>query len=128
MDAMSAMDALSATDRKMEAAKGCVPWIPTFIACNLRAVQWLSWRNLAQPPKSGEKVDTLDHKQATDILGSLWLLERLVNTLTLYLLCGGTEDLFALQPKDPNILGPDNSDFLEKRCPSISKHLRFSIE
>lgn len=72
--------------------------------------------------------DALDHKQATDILDSLWLLERLVNTLSLYLLFGGTEELFALQRKDPNILGSDNSDFLEKRCPCISKELRFSIE
>lgn len=73
-------------------------------------------------------MSALDDKQATDILDSLWLLERLVNPLTLYLLFGGTEELFALQHKDPNILGPDNSDFLEKRCPCISKELRFSVE
>lgn len=73
-------------------------------------------------------MDALDDKQATDILDSLWLLERLANTLTLYLIFGGTEELFALQHKDPNILGPDNSDFLEKRCPCISKELGFSVE
>lgn len=73
-------------------------------------------------------MDALDDKQATDILDSLWLLERLANTLTSYLIFGGTEELFALQHKDPNILGPDNSDFLEKRCPCISKELGFSVE
>lgn len=46
---------------------------------------------------SGDKVGALDHKQATDILDSLWLLERLVNSLTLYLVFGGTEELFALK-------------------------------
>lgn len=73
-------------------------------------------------------MGALDHTQATDILDSLWLLERLVNTLILYLLFGGTEELCALKHKDSNILGPDDSDFLEKRCPCISMELRFSIE
>lgn len=77
---------------------------------------------------SGDKVGALDHKQATDILDSLWLLERLVNSLTLYLVFGGTEELFVLKHKDPSILGPDGSDFLEKRCPCISKEVGFSIE
>lgn len=73
-------------------------------------------------------MDALDHKQATDIFYSLCLLQRLVITLPLYFLVGGTEELFALKHKDTNILGPDDSDFLEKRCPCISKDLRFSIE
>lgn len=58
----------------------------------------------------------------------LWLLERWVNTLAFYLLSGGTEELFALKHKGPNILGPGASEtaFLEKRCCCISKGLRFS--
>lgn len=72
---------MSATDRKVEAAEGCVLWIPMFIelcgGCP-------GGTQHSFPPgmmRSGDKVHALDHKQATDILDSLWLLEKLVNTL-----------------------------------------------
>lgn len=50
MEVAVSLDAMSATDRKVETAWGSVPWILVFIACNLRDVQWLSWRDLVQPP------------------------------------------------------------------------------
>lgn len=73
-------------------------------------------------------MDALDHEWAPDTLDLLWLPERLVNTLASYLLSGGTEELFALKHKGPNMLGPGASEtgFLEKRCCCISKELRFS--
>lgn len=101
----------------------------TFIACNHRADNVLERLITASQPPSKRQLTpkqfsqkprwmSLIRNRLPDILATLWLLERLVNTPASCLLSGGTEELLALKHKGPNILGPGASEtaFLGERC------------